>query len=138
MIKRALAFSCFAAIVVACGSSGDSHFGDGNGDDGGIGDDGSTIDPNGDDGGMMFNNTDGEAQTDTGLNACATDSQRAKQLPLDLFIMQDTTGSMNSLVAAGQSKFQAVRSSLISFVNDPGSAGIGVGLQYFPLKVAGV
>jgi hypothetical protein len=69
---------------------------------------------------------------------CATTTQKATQLPLDLYFMMDTSGSMNDLVAAGQSKWQAVSSAMTAFVGDPASAGIGIGLQYFPGTMAGV
>jgi Mg-chelatase subunit ChlD len=78
---------------------------------------------------------------DTGTAAfagCATTTQKATQSPLDLYFMLDTSGSMDDLVAAGQSKWSAVVTAMTGFVNDPASAGIGVGLQYFPLVAAGV
>ncbi|MCL2450146.1 MAG: hypothetical protein FWD17_14460 [Polyangiaceae bacterium] len=69
---------------------------------------------------------------------CAAESQQAKQLPLDLAFMLDSSSSMSDLAAAGTSKWSAVVSAVTNFVNDPASAGIGVGLQYFPLIAAGV
>lgn len=63
---------------------------------------------------------------------CATQSAIAQQLPLDLYVMMDSSGSMLDPTATGVTKWQAVRSALIAFLNDPRSAGIGVGLQYFP------
>jgi len=52
--------------------------------------------------------------------------------------MIDTSASMDDLVAAGESKWSAITSAMTTFVNDPASAGIGLGLQYFPLTAAGV
>jgi len=72
--------------------------------------------------------------------ACATATQRAEQLPLDIYVMMDSSGSMLDLVSttATTTKWAAVREALIAFVQDPQSAGIGVGLQYFPLVQPGV
>jgi hypothetical protein len=70
--------------------------------------------------------------------ACASATVRAQNLPLDLFFMLDSSGSMDDLVAAQTSKWTAVTSAMSGFVDDPASAGIGVGLQYFPLRQAGV
>jgi hypothetical protein len=70
--------------------------------------------------------------------ACASETVVAKELPLDLYFMLDTSGSMSDLVAAQHSKWDSVVSAMTAFVTDPGSAGIGVGLQYFPLIAAGV
>ena len=68
---------------------------------------------------------------------CATDTQKAKQLPLDLYVMLDTSGSMNDLVGPQHSKWNAVSAAIAAFANDPGSSGIGVGVQYFPKTAAG-
>lgn len=70
--------------------------------------------------------------------ACAARTQKAERLPLDLYIMFDSSASMTELTSAGPSKWDAVRMALTSFLGDPGSAGLGVGLQYFPLTKQGV
>ncbi|MDP9037262.1 MAG: hypothetical protein M3O50_20885 [Myxococcota bacterium] len=79
----------------------------------------------------------GPAATDAFVS-CATTTEKATQLPLDLIFMIDSSGSMNDLIAAGHSKWSAVVSAMSAFVGDPASAGIGIGLQYFPLPAAGV
>jgi len=109
----------WAALVIACGSDGGTTTG-GDGGDGG---------------GNQFG--DGSINTDSGLGACATDTEKANVLPLDLYIMQDTSGSMWTLIAQNQSKYTAVKDALTAFVNDPGSTGLGVGLQFFPVNKAG-
>jgi hypothetical protein len=70
--------------------------------------------------------------------ACAAHSQKAEQAPLDMYIILDSSGSMDGVTATGPTKWDAVRGALKSFLNDPRSAGIGVGLQYFPLPKPGV
>jgi Mg-chelatase subunit ChlD len=64
--------------------------------------------------------------------ACATQSAVAQTLPLDLYMMVDSSGSMTERTAAGATKWAAVQSAMTAFFNDPMSAGISVGLQYFP------
>ena len=63
---------------------------------------------------------------------CAMQSAVAEKLPLDLFVMMDSSGSMTELTATGVSKWDAVRSAMTAFFSDPQSTGIGVALQYFP------
>jgi hypothetical protein len=111
-----------AALAVACGSD--------NGTQGDAGDGGG-----GGDGNNQFG--DGSINTDSGLNGCATDTEKGQVLPLDLYIMQDTSGSMWTLIAQNESKYAAVKSALTTFVNDPGSDGMGVGLQFFPVNKSG-
>jgi len=65
--------------------------------------------------------------------ACATQSASAQSLPLDLFMMVDSSGSMTEKTSAGTTKWAAVQAAMRAFFNDPMSAGISVGLQYFPL-----
>jgi hypothetical protein len=65
---------------------------------------------------------------------CAAESQAAKQVPVDLLLLVDRSGSMTYKVSAGgKSKWELAQEALITFIKDPKSAGLGVGLQYFPL-----
>jgi hypothetical protein len=79
-------------------------------------------------------------ETNTCVNSaceCASSSQSATLIPLDIFIMMDQSGSMKDSTGTGVSKWAAVSTALTTFVNDPASAGIGVGIQYFPLVSGG-
>jgi hypothetical protein len=74
-----------------------------------------------------------------GEAACAVATQTAQTVPLDLYIMMDSSGSMEGTVAGTtQTKWDAVRSALTAFLGDAKSAGLGVGIQYFPLLRPGV
>ncbi len=64
--------------------------------------------------------------------ACATRSVEAERLPFDLYLMLDTSYSMNGMTASGQGKWDAVRAAVTAFLRDGQSAGLGVGIQYFP------
>jgi hypothetical protein len=66
-------------------------------------------------------------------DACAAKISTAQPFPLDIYIMLDVSGSMLDLTAAQATKWDAVKLALESFLTDDASAGIGVGLQYFPL-----
>ncbi|HEY1535896.1 MAG TPA: hypothetical protein VGF76_17870 [Polyangiaceae bacterium] len=67
------------------------------------------------------------------LDACAAHASTAQPIPLDMYIMLDTSSSMLDLTTGTVSKWDAVKTALTSFLNDAASAGLGVGLQYFPL-----
>ena len=84
----------------------------------------------------------GEVAFDAGLppdgsmsdgGACAAESKKAEQLPLDMYIMLDQSGSMGDASSGSVSKWKAVTGAFTTFVNQPAAAGIGVGIQYFPL-----
>lgn len=74
---------------------------------------------------------------DSGLGACGAQTQTAKQVPLDILIMLDASGSMMGATGTGSTKWASVKSALTSFITDPQSAGIGVGLQVFPIPHPG-
>ena len=124
-------------IVASCGSSGDDS-GNGPAGPGGPG----VVDDSGGGGGGGINPgggwngggaSDGGGGYDSGFTACATDSQRAKPVPLSMAVMLDSSGSMWLRTQAGEYKWDAAKRALSAFVGDPQSAGLSVGLQYFPL-----
>jgi hypothetical protein len=142
--KSFLIVAAFAsAVSAACGSNNPDLFPDASrsegGSSGGVSAAGSGSDGGGDDD-ASTGNFAAAAQSDSGLSfaSCASSTQQATELPLDLYLMLDTSGSMDDLVAPQKSKWNSVVSALTAFLNDPASAGIGVGLQYFPLTQAGV
>ncbi len=69
---------------------------------------------------------------------CAATTVQAKQLPLDVLVLLDTSFSMDDLVEPALSKWQSVTAAINAFATDPGSAGIAVGLQYFPGTAPGI
>jgi hypothetical protein len=65
---------------------------------------------------------------------CAGESQAAKRVPVDLLLLVDRSFSMATRTSAGgKSKWEMAQEALTGFIKDPKSAGLGVGLQYFPL-----
>jgi hypothetical protein len=90
------------------------------------------------DGFMLGENGEGE----TPINeqpACLGETRQAEVLGLDIYVMLDISASMLApLPASVLTKWDAVRTSLQAFVQDPATADIGIGLQYFPLPKEGV
>lgn len=82
-------------------------------------------------GGSLALNTGGNSggSGGGGDDACARDTQKAEQLAADLFILLDQSGSMT----LEGNRWDPVTNSLKAFIQSPSSAGVGVGLQYFPL-----
>jgi hypothetical protein len=129
MVSASVAFSCSAGDGGGSGTGGVSSGGSSaNGGSGGTIGVGGTVNVDG-------NTTGGSGGFAAG---CAADTHEGEQLPLDLVVMLDRSGSMTEDTAAGPTKWEAVTQALTSFVTAPTSAGLGVGLQYFPLIKAGV
>jgi Mg-chelatase subunit ChlD len=91
-------------------------------------------------GGTINFDAAGGASGDGGFDpdsSCAGEVHQGEQIPLDLFIMLDISGSMDQATAAGGTKWDATKQALIAFLQDGQSDGLGVGIQYFPIKAAG-
>jgi hypothetical protein len=58
-----------------------------------------------------------------------------EQLPLDMYFLVDSSGSMAEPTANGTNKWVLVTNALIDFLGNPANADIGVGLGYFPQGV---
>lgn len=65
-------------------------------------------------------------------SGCAATQSKAQQVPLDMYIMLDKSGSMSE-AAGNATRWEAVTAALKAFVEQPEAAGIGVGIQYFGL-----
>ncbi len=66
---------------------------------------------------------------DAGFSVCSDVGRPVSLTPLDLFILLDVSFSMDY-----DFKFPAVRSAIKSFATNQQFAGLGVGVQYFPLR----
>ena len=85
------------------------------------------------DGGLHF----GSIRTGDG-STCFAQVRKGESLPLDMYVLLDKSSSMMEVTPSGFPKWDLIRAALESFLNDPGSSGIGIGLQYFPLRRPGV
>jgi hypothetical protein len=64
---------------------------------------------------------------------CGGDDYAAMLVPLDLYVMLDRSSSMLDQVN-NVSKWDAITKALTTFISDPASSGIGIGLQFFPYQ----
>jgi hypothetical protein len=117
---------CLAVLLaISCGSpavertGGTPHSDAASGGDGGPG--------------FGFSVPDGAA-AEAAAQSCAFQAFTAERLPLDLVLLVDASASMADPVAgAPRSKWQMVQDALFRFARDPASAGLGVGVQFFPV-----
>jgi Mg-chelatase subunit ChlD len=131
-----------AWTCAACGSSSHpSSFNDGSSSTAGTGN-GAGNGPSNGTGGSdgLITGMNGAAANGAGgngggapLDACAAHVSTAQPIPLDIYMMLDTSASMLDATTATVTKWDAVKTAMTSFLNDSASAGLGVGLQYFPL-----
>lgn len=114
------------------GAGGDGAGGDATGDEDGGGGDG---------GGAGWADPDDDDSDAGNDDTCSETSQKAERKPLDMYIMLDRSGSMawningNSLSDGGNnpaSRWYQVTHAIKDFVANAQSAGMGVGLDYFP------
>lgn len=126
---KALVLGAAAVIGVACGASDDgSSFdttGSGASSGNGNGAGGST--------GVGLTTT-GTMMTSsgTGFEECATSSDEATLVPLNMIIMFDRSGSMQN-----NAKWDDSTAALQAFLQDPGTAGLRIALRFFPTEVDG-
>ncbi|HEX4477540.1 MAG TPA: hypothetical protein VH142_20765 [Polyangiaceae bacterium] len=72
----------------------------------------------------------GVSAIDSG-NACVSTKVQATNQPLDLFIMQDRSGSMKDATSSGDTKWTVITDAIGAFVADKASTGIGAGIAFF-------
>lgn len=65
-------------------------------------------------------------------NTCGGSIFEPERLPLDMYFLVDSSGSMAEPTATGANKWDLVTSALISFLGDPQNGQINVGIGYFP------
>jgi len=127
-------FGCTAGVKVKTGTGGSSGAGAGTGSAGTTGSGGGST---GAAGGSTGNTTGGVDANVSADAACATSSAGAEPVPLDLYVLMDSSKSMLETTSAGVSKWSAVSSAMGMFFSDTGSAGLGVAIKYFPDEQAG-
>ncbi len=72
-----------------------------------------------------------QPEDDAGAQACAAESTKARQLPLDIYIMLDQSGSMDAKVGTtNQTYWDAVTAAIKAFLAQP-LTDVSVGIQYF-------
>ncbi len=79
-----------------------------------------------------------DAQPETIIDrdaACGIETAQANITPLNLYVMFDKSSSMGPEVTS--TKWAGARKGMDAFVNDPGSTGLRVALNFFPRPVDG-
>lgn len=124
--------------VVGCGGGDDEKGGSGDGDSSGDGDI-SLGDGDGDSTGGDGDSIDGCSPVFSG--SCSGITYEGENVPLDIYVMFDLSCSMSCTVndsgcclnedERDEWRIQPVREAMRLFLNDPRSAGIGVGLGFF-------
>jgi len=126
-------------------SSGSSGAGSGSGGDNSLGGGGVASNNSSGGDGFIGNGTGSSGSTSQAGNdgGCTRTTRKAEQVqvpvtttvttssPVDMYILYDQSGSMNDSTPKG-TKWDAIKAALTGFVNDPSSAGIGVGIGFFP------
>lgn len=127
MLVRALfSFGLVTSLLLACGSSSDSEFGDGsNGSSGGASGSGGLI-PGGSSGGSSGTGPNGFIG-----QACATSNANGQAEPVSLVFMVDRSGSMK-FNPSPNLKWDSVLAGLKAFFADQRSAGLSASTQVFP------
>jgi len=69
---------------------------------------------------------------ETGSAVCDAQVREGQRVPIDMYFLVDSSGSMNDTVSGG-TKWEVVSSALVGFLEDPRSADTGVGIGYFPV-----
>ena len=83
-------------------------------------------------GGTLFTNVGGGGNGAGGLEECAKETAAGNLTPVDLVIMLDQSGSMDSTVG-NTTIWGLVTQALTDFVQGSGTENLSVGMQYFPL-----
>ena len=111
-----LAILSFLAACDGGGASTEGGGGSGNGSGSGNGGSGGFITEGGSSGGTIDENA-----------ACATSAVEGKTLPVTMLIMFDKSGSM-----LDDQKWFGAKAALDAFFQDPETAGLSIGLRFFP------
>lgn len=128
----AIGVVCVIAAACSADSGGGSPKGSGgssaSGSGGTIGVGGSAA------GGGTLNTDSGSTggSSQLGDAACATATYDGERQPLDMHIVFDRSGSMDTSTGSGQSLWNATKQAFLQFIASPDTVGIGVGLQLFP------
>jgi hypothetical protein len=76
-------------------------------------------------------------EQDAASAMCNAIVNKGEQITVDIFFMFDQSASMTCAIPSGGDRWEAVKNALVKFVQDPGAAGINVGIQYFGLQGGG-
>ncbi|MFT3775835.1 MAG: vWA domain-containing protein [Minicystis sp.] len=121
---RLLASFALLASLVACGPS--STYGDGDGGAGAGGSDG-IQGPSNDIGFTPGMGSGSGSGSSGGLDGCASSSEEATLVPVNMFVTVDKSGSMKD-----DQKWDNAKAAFIAFFQDPEAASLRVALRFWP------
>jgi hypothetical protein len=81
--------------------------------------------------------TPGNCTAPTDESGCVGELYKGETIPLDIYVMFDQSGSMLNKEEGGVTRMDAVRTAVGTFLKDPASAGMGVGIGYFGYQEIG-
>jgi hypothetical protein len=138
-VAVALSFGCSSGAGSASAAPGAGNTHNAGGSAGAIFTSGGTTGSSGSTGfgGGFGATTSGGGFVATDGAACSTNTYSGERLPLDMYFLVDTSGSMQDKVQGG-TKWSVVSAALTAFVNDPANADIDPGIGYFPLVLPNV
>ena len=87
-------------------------------------------------GGAPQAGTSGAGGASGGAMNCARETSPAKRVPLDFLLVLDASEAMRRPASADASRWSAVTSGVLRFLQEPSAAGLGVGLTTFPQRIA--
>lgn len=116
----------------SCGTSDGGGASDATGSSTASGSGGAGPGAGGGDAGVGGGFTTGSGGAGGGFEECAGETHVGTRDPLDLVIMLDQSGSMDSPIGA-ETLWSLTTDAIAQFVVAPEADGVGVGLQYFPL-----
>jgi Mg-chelatase subunit ChlD len=64
---------------------------------------------------------------------CKADTHDGQRVPLDMYFVVDSSLSMDEDIQGGGTRWDAVSTALIDFLDEPTNAGNALGLGYFPI-----
>jgi hypothetical protein len=74
----------------------------------------------------------GSSSGGTGGEDCAATSTPAKLIPLDLYVITDSSKSMLETTSGGITKWEALKAAMTGFFSDATADGLSVALKFFP------
>jgi Mg-chelatase subunit ChlD len=82
---------------------------------------------------------EGESEGETLLldDSCVNQTSAAEQRLVALYVMLDSSGSMEEPTGTGPTKWQAVQRAIRSFLRETVAGDLSIGLQFFPLPKPG-
>jgi hypothetical protein len=70
-------------------------------------------------------------------NACITQTSAAEQRKVAIYLMLDSSGSMEEPTGTGATKWQAIQRAIRNFLDEARTSDLSMGLQFFPLAKPG-